>query len=98
MNITQDKTARTTTGHMAAIIGCSANTLRRWCNAGMDHGTIGTWRTVSVEDVARWVSLHRNYCNDPAFSAETRVTLLELAEWYELRVEADSLTNKTEAA
>jgi hypothetical protein len=93
MNIAQGKTARTTTPHIAAIVGVSARTILRWCDAGMDHGRIGARRMVSVADVARWVSLHRAYACDGNFSAETRKTLNELADWY-----LDSLTNKTEAA
>ena len=82
--------ARTTTGHMASIVGVCSNTIRRWCDAGMPHGYIGTWRTVSIEDVGRWLAKHRSYCVDGNFTALQQSRLCGLADRYANELETEA--------
>jgi len=69
----------------------------------MPHGTgadcdlDARWYLVSLDDVGRWLAMHRSYCVDGNFTALQRSRLCGLADRYTMRVEADSLT-KTEAA
>lgn len=67
--------------HLAAHLGMSVATLRRWAAQGCPSTRVNSRRhEMSAADLAAWLRVHRSFMAEANLSAETRRRLAELVE------------------